>query len=361
MREAIVLYACEFVGMTLLLFVGVSAVALIWAPASPMPVIEPLVLRRFVTGLLFAGAATAVVYSRLGQKSGGHLNPAMTLAFWRLGKFPARHVLPYVLAQVAGAAAGVALAFAVSGELLRSVRFGATAPGPGWTWMAALPAEVACAFTLAFLIFVSINKPALAAKTGALAGGLLAVMVTIVAPISGMSVNPARSAAPALFVPLVADQWLYVVGPIAGAWLAAVVYRRQWGRTTVCAKLYHTATYPCAFDTCGYRLLEAGQTLMIEGERGEEAYLVERGTLRVTRKGTLLAELRAGDWAGEMSLLLDEPRSATVTAATDAQLRRVTRESFGRLLAEDPVRTHEMLRQLARRVRETNNRVAGGL
>jgi CRP-like cAMP-binding protein len=62
-----------------------------------------------------------------------------------------------------------------------------------------------------------------------------------------------------------------------------------------------------------------------------------------------------------MSLLLDEPRSATVVAVTDAQLRRVTRDSFGRVLAEDPERTQELLRQLARRVREVSGRIAAGM
>lgn len=361
MRDAIALYACEAAGTAIMLFIGVSAVAVMWGPGSAVPAIEPAALRRFVTGLLFAGGATAVVYSPLGQKSGGHINPAITLAFWQLGRFPARHVLPYILAQIAGAAAGVGLAFAVWGDLLRSVQFGATAPGPGWTWAAALPAEVACTFALAFLIFVCVNKPSVAAKTGLLAGSLVVLMVTLVAPVSGTSVNPARSAAPAMFVPLVRDQWVYIVGPIVGAWLAALAYRQQWGRTTVCAKLYHTARYPCAFDRCGYRLLGAGQTLMTEGERGDEAYVLERGTLRVTRDGVLLAELQKGAWVGEMSLLLDEPRSATVTAAGNAQLRRVTRESFGRVLSEDPVRTQDMLRQLARRVREANTRLTGGL
>lgn len=361
MRDAMALYACEFAGTAVMLFIGVSAVAFMWAPGSPVPAIEPEILRRFVTGLLFASGATLVVYSPLGQKSGAHLNPAVTLAFWRLGKFPAKHVTPYVLAQVAGAVAGVALAGAVFGDLLRSVQYAATAPGPGWTWPAALIAETAATFALVFLIFVCVNKPALAARTGILAGVLVILMVTIEAPISGTGINPARSAAPALFVPLFEDQWLYVIGPLAGAWLAAVAYRRQIGGSTVCAKLYHTARYPCAFDTCGYRMLKAGETLMTEGERGDEAYLVEQGSLRVTRDGALLAELQEGDWVGEMSLLLEEPRSATVTAASTAQLRRVTRDSFGRVLAEDPVRTQELLRQLARRVREANNRVSGGL
>ena len=356
-----VLYACECVGTALMLFVGVSAVALMWAPGSPVPAIHPEALRRFVTGVLFAGGATAVVYSPVGQKSGGHLNPAITLAFWHLGKFPARHVLPYVLAQVVGAVAGVALALLACGDLLRGVQFGATTPGAGWTWAGALIAEVASTFALAFLIFVCVNKPKVASRTGLIAGSLVVLLVTIEAPISGTSVNPARSAAPALFVPLVRDQWLYVVGPLGGALLAAVAYRNQVGASTVCAKLYHTARYQCAFDSCGYRRLTAGETLMTEGERGDEAYVLERGALKVTRDGLLLAELQQGDWVGEMSLLLDEPRSATVTAVSDAQLRRVTRDSFGRVLADDPRRTQELLRQLARRVREANDRVTGGL
>lgn len=352
------IYAAEFVGTAVMLFIGVSAVALMWGAGSPLPAIEPPILRRFLTGLLFAGGATLVVYSPLGQRSGGHINPAVTLAFWLLGKVPARDVLPYIAAQVAGAIAGVALAALVLGDLARSVQYAATAPGDGWTWGSALIAEAVATFALVFLIFVCVNKPSVAARTGIFAGLLVVALVTVEAPISGTSVNPARSAAPALLVPLVRDQWIYVVGPIAGAILAAIAYRGRWGETTVCAKLYHTAKYPCPFETCGYRLLRAGDVVMHEGETGDEAYLLERGMLRVTREGALLAELKPGSWVGEMSLLLDEPRSATVTAVTEVQLRRVTRESFARLLVEDPARTQDLLRQLAGRIREANKQLA---
>lgn len=360
MRARTLIYFCEFAGTAVMLFLGVSAVTLMWGAGSPVPAIEPPALRRFLTGLLFAAGATFVVYSPLGQRSGGHINPAVTLAFWRLGKFPGSDVLPYIAAQMAGAVAGVALAALAWGEAARSVQLALTAPGEGWTWMGALAAETAATFALVFLIFVCVNKPALAARTGIIAGSLVVALVTIEAPVSGTSVNPARSLAPALLVPVLRDQWIYVAGPVAGALFAAAAYRRQWGRTTVCAKLYHTAAYPCPFETCGYRLARAGEVIMTEGETGAEAYLVERGELRVTRETALLAELGPGAWVGEMSLLLDEPRSATVTAITDVQLRRINAESFGRLLAEDPARTQEMLRQLAARVRESNRRLAGG-
>jgi aquaporin Z len=361
MRRNLSMYACELAGTALLLFCGISAVALMWGSGSPVPVVPVPALRRLITGLLFAGGATAVVYSPLGKRSGAHINPAVTLAFWRLGKVPTRDAAAYIGAQIAGAFAGTAAAAIVWRDLARSVQYAATAPGAGWTWQAALVAEGLCTFALVFLIFVCVNKPAVAARTGLIAGGFVALLVMIEAPVSGTSVNPARSVAPALFVPLYEDQWIYFVGPIAGALLAAAAYRRQWGGTTVCAKLYHTADYPCPFPDCGYRLLAAGETVMREGEPGDEAYRVERGTLRVSRGGVTLAQLAAGDWVGEMSLLLDEPRSATVVAVTDAQLRRITRDSFGRVLAEDPERTQELLRQLARRVREVSGRIAAGM
>ncbi len=344
-----------------MLFWGISAIALMWGSGSPVPVVPVPALRRLITGLLFAGGATAVVYSPLGKRSGAHINPAVTLAFWRLGKIPTRDAAAYIVAQILGAFAGTAAAALVWQDLARSIQYAATAPGDGWTWLGALVAEGLCTFALVFLIFVCVNKPSIAARTGFIAGSLVAFLVMIEAPVSGTSVNPARSLAPAMFVPLYKDQWIYFVGPIAGALIAAVAYQRRWGGATVCAKLYHTADYPCPFPACGYRLVAAGDTVMREGEAGDEAYLVERGALGVTRAGITLGQLGAGDWVGEMSLLLDEPRSATVVAVTDAQLRRVTRDSFGRVLADDPERTQELLRQLARRVREASGRLAAGI
>jgi aquaporin Z len=347
-----------------MLFWGVAAVAFMWGTGSPVPEIANPMWRRLATGLLFAGGATAVVYSPLGQRSGAHLNPAITLAFWSLGTIGARDAAAYVIAQVFGAILGVAAAAAAWPELVRSVQFAATVPGDGWHWTGAFVAETIATFLLAFTIFVCINKPRLAARTGVIAGTLVAVLVTIEAPVSGTSLNPARSLAPALLVPIFRDQWVYFVAPVLGAIIAARMFRDRWGGATVCAKLYHTPTYPCPFATCGYRLARAGEMILREGDAGEEAYLVERGRLDVRRRtaggnDVSIATLGRGDWVGEMSLLLDEPRSATVVALSDTQLRRITRESFARVLAEDPQHTHELLRQLARRVREANLRVAG--
>lgn len=366
MRRNLSAYVCEFAGTALMLFIGVSAVAFMWAPGSPVPVVPNGALRRLLTGLMFAGGATAVVYSPLGQISGGHINPAVTLAFWRLGKVPTRDAVIYIVMQFLGAFVGAYAAGLAWGPLTTGVQFAATVPGDGYTWAGALAAETFITFLLVFTIFVCVNKPKVAPRTGLIAGTLVALLVMIEAPVTGTSLNPARTLGPAVLAPNYTALWIYFVGPVAGALVAVAAFRGQWGAQTVCAKLYHTEKYPCPFDTCSYRLVSAGETVMMQGESGVEAYVVERGHLDVQRNGAgtetvTLARLGPGDWVGEMSLLLDEPRSATVLAATDAQLRRVNKHDMGHVLAEDPKRTEELLRQLARRVKATNERVAGSI
>jgi len=365
MRRNLSAYVSEFAGTAIMLFIGVSAVAFMWSPGSPVPVVENGALRRLLTGLMFAGGATAVVYSPLGQISGGHINPAVTLAFWRLGKVSTRDAVIYAVVQCLGAIAGAFAAGVAWGPLTTGVQYAATVPGQGYTVAGALVAETAITFLLVFTIFICVNKPRFAPRTGLIAGTLVAFLVMVEAPVTGTSLNPARTLGPALLAPNYTALWVYFVGPAAGALLAAAAYRGQWGGQTVCAKLYHTEKYPCPFEACNYRLVSAGETVMNEGEPGSEAYVVERGRLDVRRAGLAadvpLAQLGPGDWVGEMSVLLDEPRSATVIARTDAQLRRVSKHDMGHVLAEDPSRTEELLRQLARRVKATNERLSGSV
>ena len=363
MRRNLAAYLAEFFGTAIMLFVGVSAVAFLWAPSSPVPVVPNPTLRRLLTGILFAGGATAVVYSPLGQISGAHINPAVTLAFWRLGKVPGRDAVMYVLVQFLGALLGAWVAGLAWGSLTTGVQYAVTVPGEGYSQAGALAAETLITFLLVFTIFICVNKPRLAARTGLIAGTLVAFLVMIEAPVTGTSLNPARTMGPAILASNYTALWVYFAGPAFGALIAAGAFQGQWGGTTVCAKLYHTERYPCPFETCHYRLVSAGETVMREGEAGSEAYVLERGALEVRRGGSgalALARLGPGDWVGEMSLLLDEPRSATVVAATDAQLRRVTKQDMAHVLAADPGRTEDLLRQLARRVKAANDRVAGG-
>ncbi len=105
--------------------------------------------------------------------------------------------------------------------------------------------------------------------------------------------------------------------------------------------------------------MRAGEAVIGEGEPGDAAFVIESGRLEVHKRGAdgtdvTLATLRSGDWFGEMSVPLDEPRSATVVALTDARLRRVTRDLFESALMDDPRQAILLLRQVAARMREAD-------
>src|SRR5215210_4923598 len=154
-------YVAEFAGTFLLLLIGLSAVAVMFAEGSPVPDwIPDGNLRRLITGIVFAGGATLIVYSPLGKVSGGHINPAVTLGFYRLGKMTGKSAVNYVAAQVLGALAGAATVRLAWGELATEVSVGSTVPGHGG-WVAALAAEVPITFLLMSLILSFVDEPRL--------------------------------------------------------------------------------------------------------------------------------------------------------------------------------------------------------
>ena len=244
-------YVAELVGTFLMLLVGLSAVTVMFAATSPLVRwVSSEEVRRLITGALFAGGATLIVYSPIGKTSGGHLNPAVTLAMLRMGKMTQRGAAGYVAAQLAGALAGAAVVRLLWGSLADDVRVGATTPGiGGWPW--SVVAEVAFTFALVGLILRFVDRPALMRFTPLAAGALVATLVFVAAPISGTSLNPARSLGPAVIAGVLDDLWIYVVAPIAGALLAVVVYRRR-SRGVRCGKLVHDERYECRFLDCQY-------------------------------------------------------------------------------------------------------------
>ena len=137
-------YLAEVAGTALMMLIGVGAIALMWADVSPMPgLIESPDLRRLLTGIMFAGGATLVVVSPLGQRSGGHLNPAVTMAFWMKGNIATVDAVFYVLAQICGALLGVGIAALLASDAVRGVQFGITLPGDGFSVTHAFLAEIA--------------------------------------------------------------------------------------------------------------------------------------------------------------------------------------------------------------------------
>jgi len=357
-------YLSEFFGTAIMMAIGIGAVVFMWSAGSVMTEVIPSEpWRRLATGVLFAGGGTAVVLSPLGQRSGGHLNPAMTLAFWLRGKITHTDAAMYVLAQTLGAVLGVLIVEAVAGEAAATVNLGMTTPGLGYSATVALAAELVITFSLIFLVFWAVDRRSVAPFTPYLAGVLIAFLVMIEAPISGTSLNPARSLAPAALMGMFDHLWLYFVGPIVGAVLAVGVYRGIGGEKTAtgCAKLHHTDQYPCLFEGCGYRRIAVGTILLRQGGESDRAYVIRRGEVEVRKaqsngQEAVIAQLGPGDWVGEMGLLLNLPRSASVVAVTDLEVEPLTRENFEHLIGAHPEEALRLLRQLATRLHQADQR-----
>ncbi len=244
-------YAAEFAGTALLLLVGLSALCADFSAKSPVVAALPdSNVRRLITGIIFAGTATAIVYSPLGKRSGGHLNPAVTLAFLRLRKITPNSAAIYITVQIAGALTGAALVLAIWRGWATSVRLGATTPHDGGA-AATAAAELVATFLLVSLILNFVNRPRLMPFTAAAAGTMVACLVFVEAPVSGTSLNPARSLGPALVGGTFTDLWTYLLAPPLGALVAAFVYRYQ--RSSVaCGKLFHSGAVQCRFLDCQY-------------------------------------------------------------------------------------------------------------
>jgi aquaporin Z len=230
--------AAEFLGTAVLLLGGLSLVILTFGEGSPIAAVLPsLDARRMLTGFLFGGLGALIALSPVGKESGAHLNPVVTLAFWFARRLDTKLVVAYVVAQLAGAAAG-SLPLLAWGDMGRSVAFGATLPGAGYARSVVVAGEVLTTFGLiaGLTVFLAIRE--LRPFTPALFPFLYAGMVYAEAAISGTSTNPARSFGPALVSGAWDGWWIYWVGPLGGMILALVACRRLATRIQV-AKLYY--------------------------------------------------------------------------------------------------------------------------
>ena len=224
-------------------------------PASPArQVIDDGLLRRLLIGIAMGLTAIALIYSPIGKRSGAHMNPAVTFTFWRLGKVQGWDAVFYVLFQFIGGLAGVLLSAWVLGQMLvadSAVNYAVTAPGQSGRAVA-FAAELAISCGLMLLVLFVSNQRALNRYTGLFAGALVATYITIEAPLSGMSMNPARSLASALPAQMWSDLWIYFLAPPLGMLLAAEVYLLMRGQQSVlCCKLHHENDERCIFN-CRY-------------------------------------------------------------------------------------------------------------
>lgn len=201
----------EFIGTFILVFAGTGAI-----------VINDLTGALGHAGIAATfGLVVAVLVYALGHVSGAHLNPAVTLAFTAIGDFPPRRAFPYALAQLLGATAASAVLRTLFGT---RAALGATLPaGAAWP---SLVLEIILTFILMYTIMgAAVDGRAVKGFAGLAIGGAVGLDAMFGGPISGASMNPARSFGPALLSGVMQHQSLYWIGPIVGAMLAAFVYR----------------------------------------------------------------------------------------------------------------------------------------
>ena len=203
----------EFIGTFVLIFAGTGAVM--------VDKLSNGAITHLGIGIVFGAVVTALIYS-LSHISGAHFNPAVTLAFWSSGFFRRSLIIPYILAQLLGAIAASGLLRICLGAV---GNLGATLPRNG-DWLQSLILETVLTFILMLVIFGSgLDRRAHAGFAGIAIGLTVALEAICMGPITGASMNPARSLAPALVSGNLQHQWLYWVAPILGAQLAVIVYR----------------------------------------------------------------------------------------------------------------------------------------
>ncbi len=208
-REAI----AEFLGTFILVFAGTGAVMVNKISAGS--------ITHLGISFVFGAVVTAMIYA-LGHISGAHFNPAVTLGFWASGFFPKSKVLPYILAQCGGAIAASQLLLITLGEV---ANLGATVTLNG-NWLQSLILETVLTFILMFVILGSgLDRRAPIGFAGIAIGLTVGLEAAFMGPITGASMNPARSLGPALVGGIWEHHWVYWVAPIWGAQLAVAVYR----------------------------------------------------------------------------------------------------------------------------------------
>ena len=205
-------YLAEFIGTFALIFCGTGAIVI--------DNITGGAVGHLGISLTFGLIVTGMIYS-VGDISGAHLNPAVTIGFAVSGLFPVKNILPYILVQCLG---GICASLALKGLFPSDILLGATMPKNAEMqsfWLEMI---------LTFILMVVIIRVATGSKeTGVLAGlaigGIVALEAAFGGPICGASMNPARSFAPALVSGHLEHIWIYLTAPFVGAGLAVGVHR----------------------------------------------------------------------------------------------------------------------------------------
>ena len=244
-------YLIEGFLLGLFMLVACATVLLVQHPDSPLRRKMPGIrIRRLLIATVIGLTAFELITSPWGQRSGAHINPSVTLTYFLLGKVTLWDAVFYVAAQFAGAVLGIRAARFLLGPRIThaTVKYVVTSPG-AWGARAAWASEFVIALVMMGVVLSTSNQATTAPFTPVFVAALVALFIVWVGPISGMSLNPARSLASALAARSYCGLWIYFTAPPLGMVCAAGVYIAVRGIDAVyCAKMDHPHHDGCIFE-----------------------------------------------------------------------------------------------------------------
>jgi glycerol uptake facilitator-like aquaporin len=240
--------AFELILTSVLLFGVVSIVRWVIGPSPISRTIPGIRAELWIVGAAVAFLLAGLILSPLGRVSGGHTNPAISLAMWRFGVFPGAGVIPYTVAQLLGSILGVVAARRVWGHVVAEppVVFATLQPGPGWSTLELFATEACGTAVIVFLVGLCLAVQRLTPFVPWIVGALVGIGIAVLGTASGGSLSPARQFGPAVVSGQTQFLWVYLVAPLVGAavaaWLRSLLqYRRKVLTHRLCGTVGHPA------------------------------------------------------------------------------------------------------------------------
>jgi len=240
----------ELILTSVLLFGVVSIVRWVIGPSPISRTIPGIHAELWIVGAAVALLLTGLILTPPGRASGGHMNPAISVAMWRFGVFPGAGVIPYTIAQLLGSVLGVVAARSVWGDVVAesAVGFGALQPGPGWSSLELFATEAFGMAVIVFLVGLCLTVQRLTPFVPWVVGGLVGIGIAVLGTATGGCLNPARQFGPAVVSGQTQFLWVYLLAPLVGAAVEAspeiLTLRRKVLTHRLCGTVGHPAGNP---------------------------------------------------------------------------------------------------------------------
>jgi glycerol uptake facilitator-like aquaporin len=238
--------AFELILTSVLLFGVVSIVRWVIGPSPISRTIPDIHAELWIVGAAVALLLAGLILTPMGRASGGHTNPAISVAMWRFGVFPGAGVIPYTVAQLLGSVIGVVVARGVWGDVVAEspVVYAALQPGPGWSTWELFATEAFGMAVIVFLVGLCLAVQRLAPFVPWIVGALVGIGIALLGTATGGSLNPARQFGPAVVSGETKFLWVYLLAPLVGAavaaWLRSLLqYRRKVLTHRLCGTVGH--------------------------------------------------------------------------------------------------------------------------